>query len=58
MSKIRIEYPDGRVYDENGKLIAEYPNYEQKEWIKRKLTGPAGFPKVHENKIGDSENWK
>lgn len=40
-SSERITYPDGRVYDENGKLIAEPTTEEQLEWSDRKMRGPA-----------------
>jgi hypothetical protein len=35
-----IFYPDGRVY-RNNELIAEEPSYEQKQWVIRRMRGPA-----------------
>jgi hypothetical protein len=54
----RIEYPDGRVYDGNGKLIAEDPTEEQEQWIKFRLTHSNTWYKVQQNKIGDYKNWE
>jgi len=35
-----IFYPDGRVY-RNDDLIAENPDEEQQEWVKKRMTAPS-----------------
>jgi len=32
--------------------------YEQKQWVLFRLSHGNTWPKVHDNKIGDSKNWK
>jgi hypothetical protein len=36
----RIEYPDGRIYDGKGNVIAEEPSYDQMAWFNRRMKGP------------------
>jgi|GEM_PF-2258484 len=47
---------DRNVY-RNGKLLEEEPSDEDKEWVLLRLSHSNTWPKVHENKIGDSRNW-
>jgi hypothetical protein len=49
---------DRNIYDGNGELIEEEPTYEQKQWVLFKLRHSNTWPNVHENKIGNPDNWR
>ena len=56
-------YHRKRLYELSLKSIGEIPqleepDYEQKQWVLFRLSHGNTWPKVHENKIGDSKNWK
>lgn len=36
----------------------EDPTYEQKKWVNFRLSHSDTWPKVRENKIGDSKHWR
>ena len=48
---------DGNAYDGDDNLIAEEPDYYQKQWVVFRLIHSNTWSKVHENKIGDVKNW-
>jgi hypothetical protein len=57
-----VFYVDGSI-SRNGKLIAEEATDEQKQWYKRRMSGPVWswkrwYTPIHENKIGDYKNWQ
>jgi hypothetical protein len=47
---------DGSVW-RNGNFLLEEPSDDQKEWVLFRLSHSNTWPKVHENKKGDSKNW-
>ena len=47
---------DGSVW-QDGKLVAEEPSFEQKQWVLFRLRHSNTWPNSHQNKIRDSDNW-
>jgi hypothetical protein len=56
--KERFLAADGNIYDNSGELVAEEPSYEQKQWVLFRLSHSNTWPNVHENKIGNPDNWR
>jgi hypothetical protein len=57
------EYHRKKLFELSLKSIGEIPqldepNEEQKGWVLFRLSHSNTWSKVHENKIGDSKNWK
>lgn len=49
-----VFYVDGSI-SRNGKIIAEEPTSDQKEWVLSRISHSNTWPKVHKNKIGESK---
>jgi len=58
LSGERFLAADGNIYDGYGELVAEEPTYEQKQWVLFRLRQSNTWPNVHENKIGNPDNWR